>query len=105
MWFMGFRVEGSVVVVCGLSYPVACGILVPRPETEPPSPALEGTYLTTGPHRKSLSMYFFPLGKDDGMSMHVSFFPHNLNFFSSYRPSNSRVGLQLQLSESGVVSR
>ena len=36
----------------GLSCPVACGILVPRPGIEPLSPALEGRFLTTGPQRK-----------------------------------------------------
>ena len=65
----------------GLSCPAACGILVPRPGIELLSPALEGRCLTTGPHRKSLSMHFFPLGKDDGKSIYVSFFPHHLNFF------------------------
>ena len=32
----------------------ACGILTPRPEIEPPLPALEGEVLTTGPPGKSL---------------------------------------------------
>ena len=44
---------GSVVVALGLSCPVACGILVPRPGIEPTSPALEGGFLTTGPPGKS----------------------------------------------------
>ena len=44
---------GSVVVVCGLSCPVACGILVPQPGIKPASPALEGGLLTTGPPGKS----------------------------------------------------
>ena len=44
---------GSVVVVCGLGSPVACGILVPRPRIEPSSPALEGGFLTTAPPGKS----------------------------------------------------
>ena len=44
---------GPVVVVCGLSCPVACGILVPQPGIEPTSPALEGRFLTTGPPGKS----------------------------------------------------
>ena len=34
---------------CGLSCPMACGILVPQPGIEPVSPALEGGFLTTGP--------------------------------------------------------
>ena len=37
----------------GLSYLGACGILVPRPEIEPMSPALEGGFLTIGPPGKS----------------------------------------------------
>ena len=44
---------GSVVVACGLSCPVACGILVPWPGMEPAFPALEGRFLTTGPPGKS----------------------------------------------------
>ena len=40
---------GSVVAMHGLSCPMACGILVPQPEIEPISPALEGEFLTTGP--------------------------------------------------------
>ena len=35
------------------SYPVACGILVPRPGIEPMSPALEVRFLTTEPPGKS----------------------------------------------------
>ena len=38
----------SVVWVHGLSCPLACGILVPRPDTEPVSLALQGGFLTTG---------------------------------------------------------
>ena len=45
---------GSVVVLRGLSCPAACGILVPRPGFEPPSPELEGRFLSTGPLGKSL---------------------------------------------------
>ena len=37
----------------GLSYSMACGILVPRPGTEPVSPAFQGGVLTTGPPGKS----------------------------------------------------
>ena len=37
-----------LVVVSGLSCPVACGILVPRPGMEPMSPVLDGGFLTTG---------------------------------------------------------
>ena len=39
----------------GLSWLVACGILVPWPGIETVSPALQGRFLTTGPHRSSLS--------------------------------------------------
>ena len=42
----------STVVVHRLIRPVACGILVPRPGTEPMSPALAGGFLITGPPRK-----------------------------------------------------
>ena len=45
---------GSVVVVHGLSCPTASGFLVPLPGIEPPSPALEGGFFTTGPPGKSL---------------------------------------------------
>ena len=38
----------SVVVVCGLSCPATCGILVPQPGIEPMSTALEGGFFTTG---------------------------------------------------------
>ena len=44
----------SVLATCGLSCPVACGILVPRTGIEPASPALEGRFFTTGPPGKSL---------------------------------------------------
>ena len=43
----------SLVAMSGLSFPVACGILVPQSGTEPVSPALEGRFLTTGPPGKS----------------------------------------------------
>ena len=45
---------GSVVMATkyGLSCPMACGILGPRSEIEPESPALEERFLTTGPPRK-----------------------------------------------------
>ena len=41
---LSLRRANSVVVTRGLSCPVACGILVPRPEIEPTSPALEGRF-------------------------------------------------------------
>ena len=40
----------------------ACGILAPRPGIEPAPPVLEGEVSTTGPPRKSLSIYLFILG-------------------------------------------
>ena len=36
----------------------ACGILVPRPEIKPVSPALEGGFLTTGPPGKPQGFAF-----------------------------------------------
>ena len=39
----------SLVVVCGLSCSVACGILVQWLGIKPMTPALEGAFLTTGP--------------------------------------------------------
>ena len=44
---------GSVVVVCRLSCPVACGISVSWSRIESASPALEGGFFTTGPPGKS----------------------------------------------------
>ena len=59
---------GSVVVACGLSCPMVCGILVPRrgilvsrPGIEPSSPALGGRFLTTGPPGKSLESWVLGL--------------------------------------------
>ena len=46
--------QTSVAVTRGLSCSVVCGILVPRPEIEPTSPALQGVFLATGPPGKSL---------------------------------------------------
>ena len=43
----------SLVVVRGLSCPVACGILVPRPEIKLASPELQDRFLTTRPPGKS----------------------------------------------------
>ena len=49
MWALLLRHANSVVVARRLSCPAACGILVPRPGIEPVSPALEGSFFTTGP--------------------------------------------------------
>ena len=46
--------QTSVAVMRTLSCPAARGGLVPRPEMEPVSPALQGEFLTTGPPGKSL---------------------------------------------------
>ena len=58
-WALLLRSTSSVVVAHGLSCPVACGILVPRPGIEHMSPALEGRFFTTGPPGKSQLFYFF----------------------------------------------
>ena len=42
-------VHASLVVAHRLSCPAARGILNPQPGIEPMSPALEGTFLTSGP--------------------------------------------------------
>ena len=47
---MGF----SLAAAHGLSFPMACGILVPPSGIEPMTPALESRFLTTGPLGKSL---------------------------------------------------
>ena len=49
----------SLVVMRRFSCPAAWGILVPRPEMEPTSPALEGRFLTTGPPGKSQETVVF----------------------------------------------
>ena len=67
LWDAGSRARGlcslqhtgSLVEVRGLSWPTACGILVPQPGIKPMSPALEGGFLTTGPPGKSLTTIFF----------------------------------------------
>ena len=46
----------SLVAALRLSCPIACAILVSRPEIEPTSPALKGKFLTIGPPRKSPSL-------------------------------------------------
>ena len=72
-WALGC--QASVVVVCRLSCPVTCGILVPGPETEPVSHALAGGFLTSGPPGKSpqLLHLLFPL---------LELFPISLLFLS-----------------------
>ena len=50
---LSLRGGGSVAVAHELSCPAACGILVPPPEIEPMSPALEGRFSTIEPPGKS----------------------------------------------------
>ena len=56
IWDLSLQYMDSLVAACGLSScsvlvlgSVAHGILVPRPEIESASPALQGRFLTTGP--------------------------------------------------------
>ena len=53
--------QASLLVAHGLSSHAAHGILVHWPGIEPTSPALEGGFLTTGPPRKSLLIFFLKL--------------------------------------------
>ena len=49
---------GSIVVEHdGHSCPISCRIPVPRPGTEPGSPAVQGRFSTTGPPGKSLELF------------------------------------------------
>ena len=51
----GLRCDAeSPVAVHRFSRSAACGILVPRPGIKPTSPALQGSFLTTGPPGKLL---------------------------------------------------
>ena len=47
------RCRNLSLVAYGLSCPIACGTIVPRPEIEPASPALENGFLSTGPPGKA----------------------------------------------------
>ena len=60
-WALWLQHTGSLVVACGHSCLVACGILAPHPEIEPTSSALEGGFLTTVPPGKSSSCQFLHL--------------------------------------------
>ena len=71
---------GSVVVAHGLSCPVACGILVPRPGIEPVSPALQDGFLTTGPPGKSLEIALM-IPSPFRISLSISFFLSMLRFW------------------------
>ena len=50
--------KGSIVFVCGLSCPLACGILVSQPGIKPASPALQDRFLTTGPGKSHLFLFY-----------------------------------------------
>ena len=55
--FIYFWPPRDMVVVFGLSScPAARGMVIPQPEIEPTSRALEGRFLTTGPPGKSLAL-------------------------------------------------
>ena len=55
--FIHFWLSLVIVVACGLhSCPAAHGMVIPQPEIEPTSPALEGRFLKTGPPGKSLAL-------------------------------------------------
>lgn len=59
---MGFPLvwcTGSVVVAQGLSCPKACGIFIPWPGVKLMSPALEGSFLTSGAPGKSPGPFLF----------------------------------------------
>ena len=58
MWDLLLRCMDSLVVVCRLSCSTACRILVPQPEIQPVSPALQSGFLTTGPPGKSHRVTF-----------------------------------------------
>ena len=61
--FIYFWLPWVFIAARGLSCPVVCGILVPRPEIEPMSPALEGGFFTTGLPEKSRFLFWnFILG-------------------------------------------
>ena len=50
--------SASVIAVHGLSCSEACGILLPQPEVEPASLAVQGGFLTTGPQRSPLYCFY-----------------------------------------------
>ena len=54
-WGLHCGVWASLVMLQGFSCPTARGILIPRPEINPSSPALKGRFLTTGSPKKSCS--------------------------------------------------
>ena len=52
---LSLRLTDSLAVARGLSFSEACGTFVPQPGIEPESPALQGEFLTTGPHERPQS--------------------------------------------------
>ena len=58
-WLLLLKHTDSAILASGLSYPLACGILVPPSGIELEFPALEGGFLTTAPPRKSHSCLSF----------------------------------------------
>ena len=50
---------GSVVATRGSSCSAACGILVPQPQIEPVSSALESGFLATGPAGTSQTQLYY----------------------------------------------
>ena len=112
------RCAGSLVEARGLSHTVVCGVLVPQPEIEPASPALEGRFSTTGPPGKSPAMPFSTVLFQSGiqsrftfatgycislvsfnLQQSLAFFPLTLNFFfnssdkSHYRMSHTHLAV------------
>ena len=58
VWCVPVECVCSVVAVCALHCPTACGILVPQSGIKPISPALEGRFLIIGPPgTSSLPLY------------------------------------------------
>ena len=55
-------VPASLAVVCELSCPTTCGIIVPQSGIEPTSPGLQGEFLTTEPPGKSWAFVFYSVG-------------------------------------------
>ena len=69
MWYLG-----SLVVAHGLSCPVTCRILVPRPGIGPMSLALEGRFSTTDPRGESPSI-LLSISSSTHLSIQPSFHP------------------------------
>ena len=73
---------GFSSVTHGLSCAKSCGVLVPRPGIESPSPALEGRFLTSGPPEKSLKWAFLSkISLQTLETISLKFFSVSLFFF------------------------